>query len=931
MGTMQSYEKILRRTISQNPRLFSWCHLCKDAYKLISEYGLDYFCFRLKKHFMNSNIRTDYEDLVQMEPDTFSVDPLNFEFAEKPMIAVVIHVYYIDLFDEICSFLKNIPIKHTLLISICKEEDKAIIAEQIEKLPLVEDAVIKVVENRGRDMAPMIVDFGPFIKSFDYICHIHSKKSTHMGSDLGWRQYLYEMLLGSEERVKAILAAFQTNKSVGMIYPESYEGVNYLGHTWLWNRDIASILLAKLGLRFDPEEYLDFPAGSMFWARKDALEPLLELDLNRQDFPEEAGQLDGALQHALERCLAIAGSKNGLSYLVIQDRTKNNFSRRGKKNLHQYFSAPFKHLLQEDLPLVNVISISIFDTLLISPFASRDMFLRYLDDLIFRKLKIKNFYYMRKKAEDTAKSADDFQRNPSIAVIYQVLANFAGLGPHEIKAMQEIELEALSDLSMPRLSIVNAAIELKKNGKRLILVEDTPLERCLVERILSKKDIDFYDSIYLSSEIYRCKENVGMWNFILEQEKVPAKKMLLHIGNDVLSDIVVPSEYKLIHTIHVMNPIILFQQSNVGSALWNSFRNLDDWRASLLYGMVANFFLKEITPIEFFQNKDPLNDPLSLGYCIYGPVVFNFLCWLIRNASRDGIDQFIFCGTDSIFLNHAYKEMANNFKKKGWKLNLPKAVCSMNGQLDLPSDLKGKKGTHSILKENFHGTMRDFLVNYVKIRNFSSIEKTIKHNNLEQIISLPDDYQKILPNVLELVDILIVQDENETSKLLQLLSEIMVHASYKAGLVTIESSGNLETSFSTIFQIPLIEYSFASFDLNINEGSRNSIKHCYWDASLNSDKGLSSSVNSLSLIRSTMHFLKGCMQYSMCDPNFIGPKLTCIDSSKESYSHRTVCSGILLFISDMQSLFGTDVVEIEFPIILLDYFYKLAPKIINPT
>ena len=47
--------------------------------------------------------------------------------------------------------------------------------------------------------------------------------------------------------------------------------------------------------------HLDFYAGTMFWARREVLEPLRRLHLLQSDFPEEQMQRDGELQHAIER------------------------------------------------------------------------------------------------------------------------------------------------------------------------------------------------------------------------------------------------------------------------------------------------------------------------------------------------------------------------------------------------------------------------------------------------------------------------------------------------------------------------------------------------------------------------------------------------------------------------------------------------------
>jgi lipopolysaccharide biosynthesis protein len=58
---------------------------------------------------------------------------------------------------------------------------------------------------------------------------------------------------------------------------------------------------------------LDFFAGSMFWAKRAALEPLRRLELRRVDFPGEQGQVDGTTYHALERLFSRSAQKAGFT------------------------------------------------------------------------------------------------------------------------------------------------------------------------------------------------------------------------------------------------------------------------------------------------------------------------------------------------------------------------------------------------------------------------------------------------------------------------------------------------------------------------------------------------------------------------------------------------------------------------------------------
>jgi lipopolysaccharide biosynthesis protein len=56
-----------------------------------------------------------------------------------------------------------------------------------------------------------------------------------------------------------------------------------------------------MGLRKEQLAGLNFVAGSMFYARKEVLFPVLALDLKDSDFEDENKQLDSTLAHTLER------------------------------------------------------------------------------------------------------------------------------------------------------------------------------------------------------------------------------------------------------------------------------------------------------------------------------------------------------------------------------------------------------------------------------------------------------------------------------------------------------------------------------------------------------------------------------------------------------------------------------------------------------
>lgn len=221
--------------------------------------------------------------------------------AVQPKIAVQVHIFHDELIDEIGSYLGCIPYKFDCFVSTDSQEKADLVTNVFSKIATIGDLRVEVFENIGRDVAPFIVQMSSRISGYDFLCHIHTKKSLTVQFGDSWRRYLLENLLGNKGYVSRILEMFEQDPSLGIVMPDTFPIVQSC-MDWGGSREMVETLLAKVGINGSlPEKDLVFPAGNMFWARVEAILPLFELGLALEDFPQEANQTNNTLAHAIER------------------------------------------------------------------------------------------------------------------------------------------------------------------------------------------------------------------------------------------------------------------------------------------------------------------------------------------------------------------------------------------------------------------------------------------------------------------------------------------------------------------------------------------------------------------------------------------------------------------------------------------------------
>jgi len=235
----------------------------------------------------------------------------------KESLAVILHAYYLDVLEDILDRVRKLTCPFHLFLTV--PTDRSTAARKLLAKHQINGTVIEC-QNRGRDVLP-------FLKAlrlaqgygYEIILKLHTKKSLHRVDGDAWRDDIYEQLT-KPDQVQHVIAAFKNNPVLGLVGPDRHivSMDTYIGS----NRKSIMELARHMGVHSeDVIMGIPFIAGTMFFARIAALEPLIALRLNDFDFDEEAGQTDGTLAHAIERAIAISCVRSGHELTSVESAT----------------------------------------------------------------------------------------------------------------------------------------------------------------------------------------------------------------------------------------------------------------------------------------------------------------------------------------------------------------------------------------------------------------------------------------------------------------------------------------------------------------------------------------------------------------------------------------------------------------------------------
>ena len=438
----------------------------------------------------------------------------------------------------------------------------------------------------------------------------------------------------------------------------------------------------------------NYPAGSFFWARCDALSPLLEHGYTYEDFPREQGQTDGTLAHALERVLPFVSRKQGyddyILYLNEADTVKN-------KSLRPFFNTfkMDKELLTMKLGAYDVVSFDIFDTLVTRGVYEPDDVFKLMEQIILNKFGKKvQFLKIRKAAE--AEAAKKYGPMTTLDKIYVEVANDKTLG-NIAQDIKKLEVDLETRLCMPRKDMVDVFNTLKAMGRHVILVSDMYLNRAQMVGILHKCGIGGYDELIISCEVGARKDDGSMWDMLLSGINPGS---FIHVGDNFRSD----SQFLMDRGVAshvVLSPRAMLELSD--------FAYLKDFAKgsianSLMLGQALNgglfnspFAYNADGTLQFKNNYD-------FGYTTMGPLMARFIQWIVENNKKSG-EALLLLAREGYLLEQMLKDYCKN---RAVEMPVAHYFLTSRRAVAVPA-LENDEDIRELLRQKYQGSFSNLL------------------------------------------------------------------------------------------------------------------------------------------------------------------------------------------------------------------------------
>ncbi len=312
------------------------------------------------------------------------------------------------------------------------------------------------------------------------------------------------------------------------------------------------------------------------------------------------------------------------------------------------------------LPLVEVVSFDIFDTLLLRKTRRpTDVFVymenearRILNDpqARFRELRVNAETIARRRALEK-----HGYRDTNLEEIYSVLGELAGVGESALKALVELEMVCEQRLIYPNPGTARLFELAGSRAKTIAFTSDMYLQGSDMAHLLQINGF-CAENLLISSEARVTKHDGELFDLVIDKFGGDPVN-ILHIGDNEWSDFQQAGRrgLKSLHWRPEPEQIPFVDQGGTDAAK-------GDWdlSSSIYTGLVRKRRLSHT--VDCTKAADFWK---TIGYELIGPLYLSFVTWTIRQAGQLDVDKLFFLARDGYYLSKVFALL-----KERWKFSL---------------------------------------------------------------------------------------------------------------------------------------------------------------------------------------------------------------------------------------------------------------------
>lgn len=254
------------------------------------------------------------------------IQAINDAFVKRSEVAIVLHLFYEDVFDDLLNnYIRPLIGRADLFVSVRPSVQRSTIQKIGE---LAGHVYITKAQNVGRDVMPFLLTYPDLLRrGYQYACKLHTKKSPQLTNGDDLRRALFDDLVGSEDVFLRNISLLK-NGDVSLVCPAGA----LLSQTYKDMDPRTRLHIAKTFSALGAHGYrlpnrFTFPAGTMFFFNVDSLRIIADrLVFPLSDFESELGQVDGTFAHAVERMIGVIAQQAKKGILTVGQEKNLVFS-----------------------------------------------------------------------------------------------------------------------------------------------------------------------------------------------------------------------------------------------------------------------------------------------------------------------------------------------------------------------------------------------------------------------------------------------------------------------------------------------------------------------------------------------------------------------------------------------------------------------------